>query len=492
MMFEEDSQEPQIPQVKDQQQEPVQETKKQYNANLSSNYYTELPKDFILNYNIALPSVSLKDFTLKIKDIQRDGVEETLSPEWKEVQKDSVEYYTLGSMYQDRFTDENSNFEQGITDKSNQNLTIQNVKFRKSEGELKGEVALLKVSKILGIGDVFSIPLPHSGIWVTIKPPAEADLIDFYNSLFREKAVLGRATSGASLTNYSVYINNKLFDFIIKHIHSVNYSDISKEDLRNKILIHDLPILEWGLGCTMFPNGFEFQRGCINEPEKCTYVAKGMINPTKLLWVDNSSLTEQQKQILLEYRPNKLTAEHYTKYITDHARVAKSSFVTKAGIKFHLKVPTIAEHISDGMNWVNKVNKAIEDTVTQETSERERVELLNQYIKASALRQYCHFIDYIEVEDSTIQDRDTINKVLETLSSDDNIRQEINTNIQEYMSNSTIALVGIPEYDCPSCGFNQNPNPVSQKLVNVIPLDVLNLFFTLATLRISKIVDRQV
>lgn len=489
-IFEEESQEPQVKEEKE--PEVKEENTQQYNAHLTSNYYTQLPKDFTLSYNIALPSIPLKDFTQKIRDIQRQEIEETLSQDWKEVQQDSVEYYTLGSMYQDRFTDPSSSFEQGITDKSNQNLTIQNVKFRKAEGELKGEVALLKVSKLLGIGDVFSIPLPHSGIWVTIKPPAEADLIDFYNSLFREKAVLGRATSGASLTNYSVYINNKLFDFIIKHVHSVNYSDISKEDLKNKILIHDLPILEWGLGCTMFPNGFEFQRGCISDPAKCSYVAKGVINPTKLLWVDNSALTEQQKQILLEYRPNKLTVDSYTKYITDHARVAKSSFVTKAGIKFHLKVPTVLEHTTDGMNWVNKVNSAIESTVTQEISEKERVELLNQYIKASSLRQYSHFIDYIEVEESTIQDRDTINKVLETLSSDDDIRQEINKNIQDYMSSSTIALIGIPEYDCPSCGVNQNPNPVSDRLVNVIPLDVLNLFFTLITLRISKIVDRQV
>lgn len=203
--------EPQEPQVKEEKEPEVKEDNtKQYNAHLTSNYYTHLPKDFTLSYNIALPSIPLKDFTQKIRDIQRQEIEETLSQDWKEVQQDSVEYYTLGSMYQDRFTDSNSSFEQGITDKSNQNLTIQNVKFRKAEGELKGEVALLKVSKLLGIGDVFSIPLPHSGIWVTIKPPAEADLIDFYNSLFREKAVLGRATSGASLTNYSVYINNKV------------------------------------------------------------------------------------------------------------------------------------------------------------------------------------------------------------------------------------------------------------------------------------------
>jgi hypothetical protein len=462
------------------------------NAKLTSNYYTELPKDYKLKYDICLPSVPLKTFTEKITEMQKTQEDENLSKEWKDVTRDSVDQYTVGAFYQDRFTDKDSAFEQGIVDNSGTRQTIQSLKFKKSEGELRGELALLKVSKILGIGDVFSIPLPHSGIWVTIKPPAEADLIDFYNSLFREKIVLGRSTSGLTTTNYSTFINNKIYDFILRHVHSVNYSDISKEDLKAKILVHDLPVLEWGFACTMYPNGFDFQRSCVSDVTKCSYVAKATVNPTKLLWIDNSALTEAQKLILGENRPNKLTVESYNKFLAEHTKVAKRDFTIKSGIKFHLKVPTVDDHISDGMRWVNKINSTVESAITDATSEDERLELLNQHVKASALMQYTHFVDYIEIEENVVQDRETIEKVLETLSSDDASRIEITKEIQNYMSRSTIAIIGIPEYDCPSCGFNQNPNPVAERFVNVIPLDVLNLFFTLITLRIAKIQDREV
>jgi hypothetical protein len=95
-------------------------------------------------------------------------------------------------LYQDRFLDEASRFEQGVETKEGELKTISSLKMKQADGELKGAMAVLKVSKALGLGDVLSIPLPHSGIWVTIKPPAEKDLIDFYNNIFKEKIAIGR------------------------------------------------------------------------------------------------------------------------------------------------------------------------------------------------------------------------------------------------------------------------------------------------------------
>lgn len=446
------------------------------------------------SYTFSLPSIDLKTFNTRINNFNKISIDEksdTLK-EWKKVNEEAVEYYTIGGLYQDRFTDSTSDFKQGIETKDNNLLSISNVKFKKNDGELKGELALLKVSKLLGLGDIMSVPLPHSGIWVTIKPPTERDLIDFYNTLFREKIILGRATSGLTLSNFSVYINDKLVDFIIKHIYSVNYSDIPKNELKNYILIHDLPILAWGFACTIYPNGFDYQRACVTDIEQCSYIAKAVINMTKLLWIDNSSLSNAQKVILEEFRPNKLTLDSYRKYIAEHTRVTGSIFTTKSDIKIKLKIPTINEYVTDGLSWVNKINSAIEYVIIENKDEEEtKTELLNQYVKSSILRQYSHFIDYIEVEDNIIQDRDTINQILETLSSDDDIRTDILNKVFEFKSNTTLAIIGIPEYKCPNCGTVQKEE-INSKLTNVIPLDVMNLFFTLITLRIAKILEREI
>ncbi|EKD89702.1 MAG: hypothetical protein ACD_33C00004G0002 [uncultured bacterium] len=447
-------------------------------------------------YYFSLPSVNLKDLNAKLSKFNNLEIDQNdpSIKNWKSTVENSVEFYTVGNMYQDRFNDTSSHFKQGVEDTNQKLNSISSFKFKKMDGEIKGELALLKVSTFLGLGDIINVPLPHSGLWVTLKPPAEKDLIDFYNSLFRDKISLGRTTSGLTLSNFSVYINDRLVDFIIKHIHSVNFSDINKEELKKYILIHDLPILAWGFACTMYPSGFSFQRSCINDLEKCSYVAKADINMTKLLWIDNSSLTASQKLILSEYRPNKLTIENYHKFKAEHSKVVSTYFTTKNGIKFHLRVPTIAEYSSDGLAWINKINSNIEYVVMDESSREaeEKEEMLTQYVKSSLLRQYNHFIDYIELDENTINDRETINSLLEALSADDDVRTDFLYNVNKFINDTTIGIIGIPEYDCPVCKTKQNTEPVNEKLVNVIPMDVINLFFQLITLRIARILEREI
>lgn len=448
------------------------------------------------NYRVSLPSINLLTFSNKLKQFNNADVDKNSKEikNWKEVAEGSVDYYTVGSLYQSRFTEDNSEFKQGIETKEGTLNSISSLKFKKTDGELKGEVALLKVSKMLGLGDVISVPLPHSGIWVTIKPPTEKDLIDFYNSIFREKIMLGRATYGLTLTNFSVHINHRLFDFILKHIHSVNYSDINKDQLRNYILIHDFPILAWGFACTMFPNGYEYSRACVNDLEKCSHVVKAVLNLTKLLWVDNPSLTEAQKLILAENRPNKLTTDSYRKFISEHSRVVSSSFTCKNGVKFKLRVPTFNEYTVDGLAWINKINSSIENLILEvdDVDEDGKTELLNQYVKSSILRQFNHFVDFIELEDNVITDRDTINSVLEVFSADDDIRSEITENILKFKVDTTLGLIGIPAYKCPNCGEPQNKDTTDSRFVEVIPLDVMNLSFLFLTSKISRILEREV
>ena len=173
-------------------------------------------------YRIALPSIPLVDFNAKLIEFNKLNITEVTDElkNWRKVTEEAVDYYTPGGLYQDRLTDPKSEFLQGVKGPDEQLKSLSNLKFKKTDGELKGEIALLKVSKMLGLGDVISVPLPHSGIWVTIKPATERDLIDFYNSLFREKIMLGRTTFGLTLSNFSVHINDRLFDFILKHIQS--------------------------------------------------------------------------------------------------------------------------------------------------------------------------------------------------------------------------------------------------------------------------------
>ena len=461
------------------------------NALLEDAY--DSPSDAKSVKGVGLPSLPLEEFTESIGRFASvaDNMAEMLV-DWRATLQEAVEFFTPAGHMQDRFSDPDSSFRQGVENDGGRK-SISPLNFKRTEGELKGEMALLKVSKFLGLGEVVNVPLPHSGIWVTIKPPTEKDLIDFYNMIFREKVTLGRATSGYTLTNMSVHINNRLYEFILRHIHSVNYEDISKEDLKDKILIHDFPILAWGFACSMYPSGFDYERACMNDIEECTHIAQAKLNLSKLLWIDNSSLTTIQKNILSENRPNRLKMESYSKYQVEHERTVAGSITTKQGIKFKLRIPTFAEYTSDGLKWVNSITNIVERAlIDTETDEDTKLDTLNQYVRASILRQYNGFIDYIEIDGSTINDRPTIDDMLGMFSSDDGIREELTKGIIEFKSKTSIAIIGIPEYKCPACGTEQKLEDPGTSVTNVIPLDVMNMFFLTLTSRISKILEREV
>ena len=211
----------------------------------------------------------------------------------------------------------------------------------------------------------------------------------------------------------------------------------------------------------------------------------------KLLWVDNSSLTQVQKDILYEVRPKKHTVESYRKFVSEHTRTKSKEVTLTSGMRLFLRVPTVAEHTSDGLGWVNKINTAIDNIIAIEDDKDAKSDMLQQYVSSSALRQFSHFIDYIDVDESIINDRDSINSVLEVMSADDDVRKEITDAILKFTSETTLALVGIPEYKCPSCNSDQVTTPINEQLSSVIPLDVMMLFFTLLTLRMSRILERQ-
>lgn len=453
-----------------------------------------------MNYRLFMPSYPrdfLTSLLVKAKEDPDVNVNAKELVEWGEVVKESINMMTPGLLYQDRFRDPNSLWRQGVLKEDQTLATITHPRLKSATGDLKGEAAILKVSKALGLGDTLTIPLPHSGIVVTIKPPKERDIIDFYNSVFREKIWLGRMTAGLTLTNMSVYMNNRLFNFILKHVHSINLKDVPKEQLGNYMLMHDFPILAWGFAATQYPNGFDYKRACSNDLKKCSHIEQGVINMLKLLWIDNTQLSEIQKAILTDYRPNNQDVEQYRKYISEHSRVRPKDYVLSNGIKIRMKVPTFNEHIADGMAWVNKINSDIDMLVTEsDVEEQAKTELLMQYVNTSMLRQFSHFVDYIELnkigsEGDIITDRDTINSTLELLSSDDDIRPQLANQFLDFKSFSTIALIGIPSYDCPACKEPQNTEPVNDNLVSVIPLDVISVFFTLLTLRLSRILERE-
>ncbi len=443
---------------------------------------------------MAMPS----DFADHIKDILNELPNINLTDneearKWIQSLNKGLEQLPSQEMFKDTFADPSKHFTQK-PEHGGKPLAPAAPKFEKMENSvLSGEKAVIRVLQTLGLGTLFQVPLWHTGIWVTIKPPTEAEIIELNRQLISDKVTFGRYSYGLVFANTTAYTVERLVEFALEHIYntSLKVDSLTAGDLNKLISCQDIPILLWGVISTMYPNGFKYERSCVNDPEKCNHIVEETLNITKLLWTSIDTLTDYQREHMSYRQARSRTMEQVTRYKDDLSAIHKTrvKLLEDQEIFMTIKSPSIAEYVDAGHIWIDSIVAAVEKTINSSVTDEEKENLIVKYAQASRLRQYAHWIETIEVDTNIAEDRETVNELLNVLSADEALFSSIMTKIKDYINRSVISLVGIPSYDCPKCGIPQSTETLP-KFVNVIPLDVQQLFFGLFTQRLIKLTDR--
>ncbi len=358
---------------------------------------------------------------------------------------------------------------------------------------IKGEAATLRVMTHLGLGSLFQVPLWHSGFWITFKPPTESELIEFNRLIHADKINFGRYTYGLAYSNILSYTVDRLINYALSHVFdtTVNVDEISISQLRDHISVNDIPSLLWGFICTVYPNGFQYRRACTDDPEKCLHIVEEKLNLPKLLWVDTTSLTDWQKTHMSDRSPKKKDKASILRYqdeLKSQSKKRVSIGEEDKGLYFNLKTPSITQYVESGYEWISNIVNNVEKVISEDSTPEEKDKLIEHHGAASAMRQYSHYVESIEVDTNIIDDKETLDNNLNILSSDNPIRGKFLECITNYINDSTIAVIGIPTYDCPKCGKNQTEKIATfPKLVNIVPIDVIQVFFDLAIQRYERI-----
>lgn len=356
-------------------------------------------------------------------------------------------------------------------------------------GKLVGEQAMMRVQSLLGVGSVVRIPLWHTGIWVTFKAPTEAALLELDRRISAEKIVLGRQTNGLIYSNSSIYSVMYIIDFALAHIFetSVKYNEV--EELKSKIVINDIPILIWGLLCSIYPNGYPFKQPCPRDPTECRHVTEELLNISKLCWTDDKLLSEWQRRQMIR-KTAKFTEEELVKYREEHSFSSLSTVDLGNGIALELKVPTIEDYAQSGFAWVDGIVKKTDQAFSGTMKGEERNRYITEQGQMTALRQYAHWVNRIVLEgNEVIDDRNTIEDLLGTLTSSEETFKTFFDSVQKFIDSSTISLIAIPKYDCPACGTPMSTE--EERHPHLIVLDVAAIFFTLLAQRIIKVLIRR-
>ena len=354
---------------------------------------------------------------------------------------------------------------------------------------LIGAGARERASQSIGMGIVTRVPLPHTGYSVTLMPRSEQDYLDLEYLLTLDKTRAGRDTVGMIFQNSHIKLVSRVWEFIRESIKSANRQNFDDLDLGDEIRITDLPILQWGMACTMFPNGYPLDLPCSAGPNICRHVEHVLLDIDKLLWINSNGLTTSQRAKLAKTHP--LSKEE----VNDYQQNTVSPFTKVVQVspthKIVLKVPTINEYITAGEEWLASMTEAATKIFTGDDNEENVRRYVKRVIDMSGLREYSHWIERIIYDDiDEVEGETEIADNLKILSGDPELLKNTLQAIQEFIEQSTIALIAIPNFACPKCETDYVTDEHSEH-PELIPLDMMKHFFMLKDLRLAPHMQSQ-
>tara|TARA_B100000700_G_scaffold154615_2_gene171605 strand:- start:3480 stop:5084 length:1605 start_codon:yes stop_codon:yes gene_type:complete len=420
-----------------------------------------------------------------LSQLREDDVTEDRAEYFRQVQEAMRNHAALSEV--NPFNRPDSDWKHGLEDGQSL-VSAGRVRLNSSGGKLSGDSARLRLRAATGLGSILSIPLWHTGLWVKIKTPSAATLVELERTIAQQKAAIGRSTSGVAFSNSTIFILEPLLNCIFRHVYEHTYK--GEKELRDIVKVTDIPQLVWGFACSIYPDGFPFAQPCVANPRKCTHVDYTTLHVPKLSWLDNTSMSEYQSRLMVD-RDGEVTDETLSEYTRQHKAPQSRRVSINEDVTIHLSVPTVARHIQSGNSWVDGIIEMTNEAFGQELRGRQRDNYIIEQSQVTQLRRYTHWIEKVEFSDgSFVSDADSIDDLVSDLSSDPDIRDLIVENVEWLIKNSVISAVGIPRYDCPECGGVASEDDSVTRLSEIIQLEVLEVFFTLGHTRAMTSVRR--
>lgn len=421
-----------------------------------------------------IPQVPMADST---------GEKPKLSP-WEEATVEGVHHTVTSGQYIEAFVRSESQWRQKHESRGKP-LEIMRVG-SKNEGnkEVTGDAALATLQAEYGLGALVKIPLWHTGLWITLKAPADTRLNIMMELMALEKITLGRITNGLSFSGVSVWMHETLIKLVLECLRSANLKDYTDEKFLNLLSVHDLPIIYWGLACAVHSNGYSVSQPCLANPDRCKHETKEHLNVAKLSWVDITAMNPEQL-LHMENPSTMKTLEEVMKYqsVGIFAKEMSRKFDVKSfgkskAITFNLKVPSVAQYLNICNKWVSETVEMINNAFSDKVGESKRNQYIVKQSELTTLRQYGHFVkDIVYLNGNYVSNKDDIASVLNTLSADRDLVTGLTTAIREYIDDTVVNVIALPHYKCPACGGNMSKEETKHPML--IPIEVATFFFTL-------------
>jgi len=469
-----------------------------------------IPQNVTVDFKVSLPRDEARDQyppvplpsepTDRVLEMIRNLPQINLAGEpkgefWAQTLQTGMEQATMANVYTKTLEDPEAEFHNTLL-LNNETFGPSQIRFRESQNEVySAESAVLRTMAHMGLGTTWNTPFYNTGMWASFKPPTEEALLELHQLLTSDQIEMGRYSYGLALSNRTAYTAARMAKFAVDHLYTTSLSPDVSTNLLEILRIQDLPSLLWGVACTLYPNGFPYSRACTANMEKCQYVLQENLNIRKLQMVNRRGFTPRQVTMMSKARGSRSTTlESLGLYQTDFPKAGNRKVTvykdTPREINFILRSPSIAEYIESGQRWIDGMVQSVDAVLGTTASSEDRNRMIDQYANASWVNQYSHWVESISFGSGTITDRLAIESSMAPLSGDTRIRNEFTQGVIDYIESSSVAVVGIPTYVCPKCGKPVDGPETFPFKSNLIPLDVIQLFFILITQKLWAIRNR--
>ncbi len=477
------------------EKEVVEEKPKKNKQNVTTKKQIFFPDDRDIGDDyIAVPSDSQENIIENIRksdNINLEDSEEKRS--WSTTLRDGLDHNVKLDVFDSNLRDENVEFTNNLV-YNNKDMGVKTAIVKSSTNT--GEQAILRAGYELGLGKPEAIPLYNSGFHVVLKPYTDRKLVELNTKIAENKISLGSLTKGLVYSSSTYYVTECIIDFVREHIYNTSLALEPGDDIMDYIVTQDLSDLLWGILLTSNPSGFNYKRACTHDPANCHHVESGLLKLREAQYINGQALTDWQKVFMTRLQSRSKTKEEVLRYQKElvcmsekRVELIKSDLVK---VNILLKAPTINEYINSSRRWVMEISDRINQMFST-SSENDRDNFMIESGRSTSIRQYCHYVNNIEEirgedEENIISDRETIENYL-TFISDEDVRNKFFDAVSDYISKSTVTVIGIPVYNCSACSKPQSQgtdvhDPVFSE---IIPLDMLSYFFSHLTQRIMKI-----
>lgn len=345
-----------------------------------------------------------------------------------------------------------------------------------------GKRARIRVRALMGNGGVITVPLVRSGFWMTMYAPTDSAWYELFRRFNDDKISYGRATTGMIFSNEQVYMNSWLLEFCLDHVYdtTVKFADVN--ELRTMIDALDLPVLFAGMARLMYPRGFNYVRS-IGTAEGIAdmRMIQGKLDIAKLLWIDNNFLSPKQRTHMANRARSTVGEEQLANYRSEFVLSQGREVKFSENISLVFKAPNAENYITDGDRWIEGIIAMVDETfTTSRPTDAERNKVILRHAQMAQMMRYASFVSAARFDGADHTHPEAIENVLRTLSEEPEFVELFDKEIKRFIADSTASMIAIPE----TAGHdNENHHP---RFPNLIPLDVVTVFFTLLAQKQQK------